>query len=152
MIVGRFLIAVPPPQCWPLQVRLAHKIHPLIRVARLLSRRNEMKRLGQLVTCSVLVAGVAGLSLAAASDPAAVTGFKEATERMHKSMPMAFTGNPDVDFAKSMLPHHQGAIDMAKVELAYGKDPQLRKMAADIIAAQEKEMSELTKWLAANGN
>lgn len=112
-----------------------------------------MKRLHRLVIGGVFVTGVAGLGLAAASDdPAAVAAFKEATERMHKSMPMAFTGDPDVDFAKSMLPHHQGAIDMAKVELAYGKDPQLRNMAEDIIAAQEKEISEITKWLAAHGN
>jgi uncharacterized protein (DUF305 family) len=99
----------------------------------------------------VFVAGAAGLSLAAANDPAAVTSFKQAMERMHNAMPMEFTGNPDVDFAKSMIPHHQGAIDMAEVELAHGKDPELRKMAEDIIAAQDKEISEFKKWLAAHG-
>ena len=51
---------------------------------------------------------------------------------------MPMSGDPDVDFAHMMIPHHQGAIDMAQVELARGKDPQLREMAEDIIKAQEK--------------
>ena len=53
------------------------------------------------------------------------------------------TGNADQDFVASMIPHHQGAIDMAKVELQYGKDPILRKLAAGIVAAPEKEIKEI---------
>jgi uncharacterized protein (DUF305 family) len=47
-----------------------------------------------------------------------------------------------------MIPHHQGAIEMAKAELGNGKDPQLRQLAEEIIAAQEKEILFLKEWLA----
>lgn len=54
------------------------------------------------------------------------------------------TGNPDHDFAAMMIPHHQGAIDMAKIELLYGKDPVLRRLAQEIIVTQNAEI-ELMK-------
>lgn len=76
--------------------------------------------------------------------------FAEANEKMHKDMSMSFTGNTDVDFVKGMIPHHQGAIDMAKVELQYGKDPELRKLADGIIKAQESEIALMNAWLAKN--
>ena len=55
-----------------------------------------------------------------------------------KQAPMA--GNPDHDFAAMMIPHHQGAIDMAKVELLYAKDPVLRRIAQEIIVTQQQEI------------
>jgi uncharacterized protein (DUF305 family) len=61
------------------------------------------------------------------------------------------TGNPDKDFVLMMMPHHQGAIDMAKVELQYGTDPELRQLATDIVTAQEKEIAQMKDWLAKNG-
>jgi uncharacterized protein (DUF305 family) len=70
---------------------------------------------------------------------------------MHKDMAISFSGNADADFAKGMIPHHQGAIDMAKVVLAHGKDPELRKLATDIIAAQDKEIAFMQAWLKKNG-
>ncbi len=76
--------------------------------------------------------------------------FAEADAKMHKDMMMSFTGNTDVDFVKGMLPHHQGAVDMAKIELQYGKDPELRKLAEDIIKAQETEIAFMKTWLAKN--
>jgi uncharacterized protein (DUF305 family) len=69
--------------------------------------------------------------------------FKSADDRMMQGMMAPRTGNADQDFVASMIPHHQGAIDMAKVELQYGKDPMLRKLAEGIVAAQEKEIAEL---------
>jgi uncharacterized protein (DUF305 family) len=65
----------------------------------------------------------------------------EAMAIMHKGMDQASkTGDPDHDFATMMIPHHQGAVDMAKVELVYGKDPVLRRLAQEIIVSQEQEI------------
>ena len=64
---------------------------------------------------------------------------------------MKMTGNVDVDFAMMMRHHHQGAIDMAQSELREGKNPQMRKLAQDIIAAQKKEIAQLDKFLSKNG-
>ena len=75
-----------------------------------------------------------------------------AMERMQHGMAIPATGDTDVDFARMMIPHHQGAIDMAKAELAEGKDPELRRLAEAIIAAQEKEIAFLKQWLADHGH
>lgn len=66
--------------------------------------------------------------------------------RMMAAMDVTPTGDPDRDFVAMMTPHHRGAIDMAKVELAYGKDPVLRRMAGAIVKAQEKEIGEMKAW------
>lgn len=83
---------------------------------------------------------------AAPSTPA----FEEAAAKMHKGMDIPYTGQADRDFAAGMIPHHQGAIDMAQVELRYGTDPQLRALAQQIVAAQQKEIALLQQWLAAH--
>ena len=70
---------------------------------------------------------------------------------MHKDMTMAFTGDADVDFIKGMLPHHQGAVDMAKIVLQYGKDPDVKKLAEDIIKAQNTEIAWMKAWIAKRG-
>jgi uncharacterized protein (DUF305 family) len=57
------------------------------------------------------------------------------------------SGNNDVDFVRLMLPHHQAAIDMAKTQLLYGKDPQMRELAQKIIAAQQSEIELMQRWL-----
>ena len=59
-------------------------------------------------------------------------------DRGMKNAPM--TGDPDHDFAAMMIPHHQGAVDMAKAELIYGKDPVLRRLAQEIVVTQEQEI------------
>ena len=68
--------------------------------------------------------------------------------RMMEGMEMPMTGDADQDFVSMMIVHHQGAIDMAKVQLEYGKDPQLRSLAEEIIAAQEKEIAMMKQWQA----
>ena len=86
-----------------------------------------------------------------AGDSAATTAYKAANTRMHKDMDIAFTGDADADFVRGMIPHHQGAIDMARVMLAHGKDPALKKLATGIIADQEKEIAMMRDWLKTNG-
>lgn len=83
----------------------------------------------------------------AGSETPADRDFAKANATMMKNMDVKPSGNPDKDFADMMLPHHQGAIDMAKVELQYGKDPMLRKLATGIIKAQETEIAEMQAWL-----
>lgn len=77
--------------------------------------------------------------------------YEAANARMHRDMAITFTDDADVDFVKGMIPHHQGAVDMAKIVLQYGKDPELRKLAEEIIVAQEKEIAFMKAWLAKNG-
>ena len=74
--------------------------------------------------------------------------MQQAMEQMDRGMKDApMSGDPDRDFASMMIPHHQGAIDMAKVELKYGKDAKLRKMAEGIVKAQEREIKEMRERL-----
>ena len=54
-------------------------------------------------------------------------------------MHIPYSGNSDVDFVRGMIPHHQGAIDMAKAQLAHGKNPELRKLAQKIIKDQKRK-------------
>ena len=91
-----------------------------------------------------------GSAGAAATSPS-TAAFEAANERMHKDMAIAFSGDADVDFVRGMIPHHQGAIDMAKVVLEFGKDAETRKLAGEIIAAQEKEIAMMKAWLKQRG-
>jgi uncharacterized protein (DUF305 family) len=81
-------------------------------------------------------------------DAPATKAFKSAMDKMHTDMMMTYSGNADADFIKGMMPHHQGAIDMAKIELQYGRDPEAKKLAEEIIKAQETEMAFMKGWLA----
>jgi uncharacterized protein (DUF305 family) len=87
---------------------------------------------------------------AGGADPA-IQAYVAASERMHRDMAIEFTGDPDVDFARSMIPHHQGAIDMARALLEYGQDPEMRALAEAIIAAQQQEIAFLRSWLERRG-
>jgi uncharacterized protein (DUF305 family) len=86
-----------------------------------------------------------------AAEPAPSSkAFAAANAKMHKDMDIVYTGNADVDFVRGMIAHHQGAIDMAKVELEHGKDEAIRTLAEDIIKAQEAEIKMMKEWLAKN--
>ena len=102
-------------------------------------RRSPLRSL--LVVVAVLAGGVAH----GTPDAAAVNSFRalmdEAVARMHAAMDVPYTGNADADFARMMIPHHQGAIDMALVELRLGKDERLRRLAQEIIVTQQQEIA-----------
>jgi uncharacterized protein (DUF305 family) len=88
----------------------------------------------------------------AASDNPSSRAYAAGMQKMHEDMAIAPTGDADIDFARGMIPHHEGAIEMARVQLKYGKDPELHKLAEEIIAAQEKEIAYLQQWLAQHGH
>jgi uncharacterized protein (DUF305 family) len=85
-------------------------------------------------------------------DAAASTrGYQAAMEKMHAAMAVPYSGNADADFVAGMIPHHAGAIDMARVELQYGHDPALRRLAGEIIKAQDREIALMLRWQASHG-
>jgi uncharacterized protein (DUF305 family) len=84
-------------------------------------------------------------------DSPATEGYRRANETMHRDMDIRFSGDSDVDFVRSMIPHHQGAIEMAKVALRHTKDEQIRKWATDVIREQEREIAEMQSWLKKKG-
>jgi uncharacterized protein (DUF305 family) len=77
--------------------------------------------------------------------------YDGAMTKMHEGMSAVKpTGDADIDFVQGMIPHHQGAIDMANVVLKNGKDPEIKKLAEGIIKAQESEIKLMNDWLSAH--
>lgn len=73
--------------------------------------------------------------------------YQESMQRMHADMNIVYSGDADVDFVRGMIPHHQAAVEMAQIQLKYGKDPVLRQLSEEIIAAQAREIKLLQDWL-----
>lgn len=96
-----------------------------------------------------------GMQMSASEDGAAgesTRAFKAADDKMMRDMSAPeYTGDADKDFVAHMIPHHQGAIEMAQVELKYGKDPQLKRLAQNIIKAQHDEIAFMHRWQAKHG-
>lgn len=82
---------------------------------------------------------------------ASVAAYQAINDQMHQAMNINFTGDADVDFVRGMIPHHEGAVEMAKVVLEHGSDPKIRALAQAVIAAQEEEISMMQQWLAERG-
>jgi uncharacterized protein (DUF305 family) len=74
--------------------------------------------------------------------------MEQAMEKMHTEMAaIKLSGDNDADFVRLMLPHHQAALDMAKAELTHGKDPQMRRLAQEIVTDQQSEIELMQVWL-----
>jgi len=99
-----------------------------------------------------IVLGLLTALIAAAQIQPVASQFMQAMhgsmERMDRQMANApMNGNADHDFASMMIPHHKGAIDMAKAELIYGKDPVMRRLAQEILVDQQSEIDAMQLWL-----
>ena len=94
---------------------------------------------------------MAGLCLLGAAASAATDDFNASMDaammRMHAAMARPGTGDPDHDFALMMIPHHQGAVEMAEAELRFGHDPVLRRLAQGIIVEQRQEIAVMRQAL-----
>jgi uncharacterized protein (DUF305 family) len=96
--------------------------------------------------------GMMQMMMPAEGDSDSTRAYKQADMDMMSGMAVEYTGNADVDFRLKMIPHHQGAIDMAKVALQYGTDAETKALAEAIISAQEREIAEMQAWLEKNRN
>jgi hypothetical protein len=138
---------------------------PRLPVARLWPDRGKFdaaKRLGPFIKAckegnvslrgaGILLGLLAALAAGAQLRPAAaqfMQAMNASMERMNRQMASApMNGDVDHDFAAIMIPHHQGAIDMAKAELLYGKDPVMRRLAQEILVDQQSEIDAMQLWL-----
>jgi uncharacterized protein (DUF305 family) len=106
------------------------------------------KLLVALFVCSLVASAIAEADRVQSSTDPDWSELIASMDKMHTAMgAIERSGNSDVDFVRLMLPHHQAAIDMAKTQLLYGKDPQMRRLAQEIITDQQSEIELMQHWL-----
>jgi len=104
----------------------------------------------KLIALSFLIVATAFADLQMQMDPNETKFMQNMNvkmKQMEKDMAAPMSGNVDRDFVIMMLPHHKGAVDMAQGELSYGKDPDMRKLAQEIVDNQNAEIALMKKWL-----
>jgi uncharacterized protein (DUF305 family) len=96
-------------------------------------------------THSVLAQGGHGAHGAAprAEEPASTREYRAANARMHRAMDIRYTGDADRDFLAGMIPHHEGAVEMARIVPRHGRDAELRALSEAIIREQEREIAQM---------
>ena len=105
----------------------------------------------RMVACFMTLCAVSAAAehVAHAADKSFTALMAAAMSRMHHGMMAgASSGDPDRDFARMMIPHHRGAIDMSRALLLYGKDRELQQLAKSVIAQQQSEIQLMQLWLA----
>lgn len=108
--------------------------------------------LATLLSASALAQDHSGHAMPMAGAGPATEAYAAANAKMHEDMDIEFTGNADADFIRAMIPHHRGAVDMARIVLEHGSDPEVKALAEAVIAAQEAEIAWMEEWLAKNAN
>lgn len=83
----------------------------------------------------------------AGADSPATAAYKQAMQKMMSAADAPYSGDPDRDFVAGMLPHHNAAVEMARIEMQYGHDPELKQLAHDIIVSQNKEIVFMRRWM-----
>lgn len=138
---------------------MRHSPHPFLALAAaaalalsLSTTAHAQSQAASAPTSKMPSAGGAGMGMGMGK------GDSRGSDQMYKSMMsgmegmkmMKPTGNTDKDFAMLMKMHHEQALEMAKAEIAHGKSAELKALSRKIIAAQQKEIAQLDKWMAAN--
>ena len=105
---------------------------------------------GVFIIFALMLIALPGLAQDASTSPS-TQALKDAGKKMHRDMMIVYSGDTDSDFVRGMLAHHQGAVDMAKVELQYGSDPDIKKLAQDIVDSQTREIAMMNEWIKRHG-
>jgi len=131
-------------------MKLQNVIHSFLFDVVTLATVNLVLTIGMLGL--TVQAGTSGRTGETLTDPA-WTDLIASMDKMHMAMgAVKQSGNSDIDFVRLMLPHHQAAVEMAKAELLYGKDAQMRRLAQEIITEQQLEIELMQRWLRQHAN